>query len=226
MADYFTQFSFVIPATPEQGNWFTRVHALVTELIGHAEDGEARKNIEGPQDIVSAALGQVEKRDGDPCLHVVHDDKEGTLWVSAEDSGDVDYTADLVQAFLKRFDLDLVVGFQWANTCSKPQLNAFGGGAVVISRRNANWFDTATFVETAVKVETERLRLKLDDELEGTDLDDDVDDIAGRLAADAHNNDIGGHLDFLLEHGWNPSERLLREEAAAPALPEHAVSRT
>ncbi len=211
MADYFTQFSFVIPVTPEQGDWVAQVHALATELIGHAEDGEARENIEGPQDMVSAALGLAEKRDGDPCLQVVHDDKEGTVWVGSEDPGDVDYTAELVQAFLKRFDLDLVVSFEWANTCSKPRLDAFGGGAVVISRRNADWFSTSTFAATAVKAEAERLRLKPDDELEGINLDDFVHDIASTLAADANNDGIGAQLDFLLEHGWNPPEHLLRE---------------
>lgn len=211
MADYFTQFSFVIPVTPEQGDWVAQVHALATELIGHAEDGEARENIEGPQDMVLAALGLAEKRDGDPCLQVVHDDKEGTVWVGSEDSGDVDYTADLAQAFLRHFDLDLVVSFEWANTCSRPRLDAFGGGAVVISRRNADWFNTGTFVETAVKAETERLRLKPDDELEDIDLDDVVHDIASSFAADANNDGIGAQLDFLLEHGWNPPEHLLRE---------------
>jgi hypothetical protein len=211
MADYFTQFSFVIPVTPEQGNWFTQVHALAAELIGHTEDGEARENIEGPQDVVLAALGLAEKRDGDPCLQVVYDDKEGTVWVGSEDSGDVDYTADLVQAFLRRFNLDRVISFQWANTCSKPRLDAFGGGAVVISRRNADWLNTGTFMETAVKIETERLRLKPDDELEDTDLDDVVHDIASSFAADANNDGIGAQLDFLLEHGWNAPEHLLRE---------------
>jgi hypothetical protein len=211
MADYFTQFSFVIPVTPEQGNWFAKVHALATELIGHAEDGEARENIEGPRDVVLAALGLGEKCDGLPCMQVTHDEKEGTVWVRSEDSGDVDYTADLVQAFLRRFDLDRVISFQWANTCSKPRLDAFGGGAVVISRRNADWFYTSTFVETAAKIETERLRLKPDDELEDTDLDDVVHDIASSFAADANNDGIGAQLDFLLEHGWNPPEHLLRE---------------
>ena len=211
MADYFTKFSFAIPVTPEQGDWVAQVHALATELIGHAEDGEARENIEGPQDMVLAALGLAEKRDGDPCLQVVHDAKEGTVWVGSEDSGDVDYTADLVQALLKRFNLDLVVSFEWANTCSKPRLGAFGGGAVVISRRNADWFNNGTFVETAVKAETERLRLKPDGELEDIDLDDVVHDIASSFAADVNNDGIGAQLDFLLEHGWNPPEHLLRE---------------
>jgi hypothetical protein len=211
MADYFTKFSFVIPVTPEQGNWFAKVHALATELIGHAEDGEVRDNIEGPPDTVSAALVLAEKHDALPCLQVTHDEKENTVWVRSEDSGNVDYTADLVQAFLRRFDLDRVISFQWANTCDRLRLDAFGGGALVISRRNADWLNTGTFVETAVKIETERLRLKPDDELEDTDLDDVVHDIASSFAADANNDGIGAQLDFLLEHGWNPPEHLLRE---------------
>jgi hypothetical protein len=46
MADYFTQFSFVIPVTPEQGNWLAQVHRLAAELIGDAEDGAARDDID------------------------------------------------------------------------------------------------------------------------------------------------------------------------------------
>jgi hypothetical protein len=126
----------------------------------------------------------------------------------------VGYTVDLVQAFLKRFELDLVVSFQWANTCSRPRPNAFGGGAVVISRRNAMWFNTRTLLEHAVKIETERLKLRPDDKLEDTDLDDVVHDIASSLASDANNGGIGAQLDFLFEHGWNPPEHLLREARA------------
>ncbi len=214
MAEYFTKFSVVIPVTPEQGDWFAQVHGIATELIGHAEDGAAREGIEGPQDVVLAALAMAEKRDGVPCIEITHDENEETAWVRSEDSGDVDYTVDLVQAFLKRFELDLVVSFQWANTCSRPRPNAFGGGAVVISRRDAIWFNTGTLLEHAAKIETERLKLKPDDKLEDTDLDDVVHDIASSLASDANNGGIGAQLDFLFEHGWNPPEHLLRRPRA------------
>ena len=214
MADYFTKFSFVITVTPEQGNWFAQVHRLATELIGHAEDGAAQEGIEGPQDVVLAALDLAEKRDGVPCIEVTHDENEGTVWVRSEDSGDVDYTVDLVQVLLKRFELDLVIGFQWANTCSRPRVDAFGGGAVVISRRNVIWFDTGALLEQTVKTETARLKLKPDVELEDTDLDDVVHDIASSLASDANNGGTGTQLDFLFEHGWNPPEHLLRRPRA------------
>ena len=159
-----------------------------------------------------AACGLAERRDGYPCIEVVHDEKHGTVWVGSEDSGDVDYTADLTQAFLRRFALDLVVSFQWANTCSKPLVDEFGGGAVVISRRNADWFSTATFIETAAKIESERLKLKADDEVD-IDLDDVVHDVASIIASDANNDGLGAQLDFLFAHGWNPPEQLLRPTA-------------
>ena len=211
MADYFTKFSFAVPVTPEQGEWFAQEHELAEALIGRAEDGETREHIEGPRDVVSAALGLAGEHEGFPCIQVTRDDKRGTVWVRAEETGNVAYAADLAQAFLKRFDLDLVVSFQWANTCSKPRPDAFGGGAVVISRRNAVWFDTGTLLEKAAQAETGRLKLKPDEELEDAGLDEDVHDIASSLAADANNNGIGSQLDFLFEHGWNPPARLLRE---------------
>jgi hypothetical protein len=34
------------------------------------------------------------------------------------------------------------------------------------------------------------------------------------VAPDAKNGGIGTQLDFLLEHGWNPPEHLLREARA------------
>ena len=209
MAEYFTKFSCVIAVTPEQGDWLIQVHALATALIGHAEDGAARDGIEGPQDRVLAAMDLAEKRDGVPCIEVTYDAEGGTVWVRSEESGDVEYAAELTQAFLRRFDLDRIVAFEWANTCSKPRLDGFGGGAVVISRRGTNWFSTASFVATAAKTEAERLRLKPDEEL--PDLDDVVHDFASSLASDANNGSIGAQLDFLFEHGWNPPEHLLRE---------------
>ena len=211
MADHFTQFSFVIQVTPEQGGWLTQMHGLATTLIDRAEDGGAGEKLEGPEDVVSAALRLAEGRDCCPDIEVVHEAAETGSRFGSEISGDVDYTADLVQAFLRRFDLDVVVAFEWSYSCSKPQVGAFGGGAVVISRRNVDWFNTATLVETAVRLETERLTIKPDGELEGTDLDDAVHDIASSLATDANNDGIGAQLDFLLEHGWSPPAHMLRE---------------
>ena len=91
-------------------------------------------------------------------------------------------------------------------------MDDFGGGAVVISRRNADWFSTATFIETAAKIESERLKLKADNEVD-IDLNDVVHDVASIIASDANNDGLGPQLDFLFAHRSNPPEQLLRPTA-------------
>lgn len=161
MVAYFTKFSFIVPVTTEQGAWFTQVHELARELIAHAEDGERREGIEAPLEVMAAALEFAEERDGLPGIQVTHDTGAGSVWVCAEECGDVEYTASLVQALLRHFELDLVVGFEWADTCSRLRLDGFGGGTVAVSRRSAVWFSTGALLEKAVKAETERLKIQI-----------------------------------------------------------------
>lgn len=211
MVAYFTKFSFIVPVTTEQGAWFTQVHELARELIAHAEDGERREGIEAPLEVMAAALEFAEERDGLPGIQVTHDTGAGSVWVCAEECGDVEYTASLVQALLRHFELDLVVGFEWADTCSRLRLDGFGGGTVAVSRRSAVWFSTGALLEKAVKAETERLKLKSGKALQDVDLDGAVVAIASALAADVNSRDAEAQLDFLHEHGWKPPAHLLRE---------------
>jgi hypothetical protein len=50
-----------------------------------------------------------------------------------------------VQRCAQAFGLTGRWGFQWANTCSRPRVNAFGGGAHVLdlpTRETVSWTDT------------------------------------------------------------------------------------
>ena len=162
-------------------------------------------------DVMAAALEFAEERDGLPGIQVTHNTGAGSVWVCAEECGDVEYTASLVQALLRRFELDLVVGFEWANTCSRPRLDGFGGGAVAVSRRSAVWFSTDALLEKAVRAETERLKLKSGDGLHDVDLDSAVMAIASALAADVNSRDAEAQLDFPNKHGWKSPTPLLRK---------------
>lgn len=48
-------------------------------------------------------------------------------------SGGVDYAADVVQRFMKKFKIKGERTFSWANTCDKPHADSQGGGALTIS---------------------------------------------------------------------------------------------
>jgi len=68
------------------------------------------------------------------------------IWFVAEESFNPDDLAKLIHELLCEFSLP-PCGFEWANTCSKPQLGAFGGGAVWITKEGFEWLSTNNWLE-------------------------------------------------------------------------------
>lgn len=62
----------------------------------------------------------------------VDETSPGTLWIYSDHSGDVECVIRFVRACGRAFGLTGRWGFQYAQTCSRPILNSFGGGAHVI----------------------------------------------------------------------------------------------
>lgn len=69
-------------------------------------------------------------------------DKPVNLWLHSDESGNVESVASFVQAFLKKFRPNDKWGMEWSNDCSRPRLDAFGGGAVVVYAKNVSWLTT------------------------------------------------------------------------------------
>ena len=61
-------------------------------------------------------------------------DGQAVFSVWAEEHGSVDLTASIIVTGLQLADDDTVVTFEYANTCSKPEPDAFGGGACAVSK--------------------------------------------------------------------------------------------
>ena len=67
------------------------------------------------------------------------------LWIRDEVTGDLQQVILFVQRCAGAFGLSGRWGLQWANTCSRPRVNAFGGGAHVrdlATRETVSWTDT------------------------------------------------------------------------------------
>lgn len=76
-------------------------------------------------------------------------DRDG-WWIYSEDGG-MSYNAGVViRAFLAKFRPKEIVMFQWADTCSKPAIDQFGGGVVVVTAKEV-------FIETSYRA-GERLK--------------------------------------------------------------------
>ena len=75
------------------------------------------------------------------------------LWLRDDVSGDPERLIQFVKLCAAEFGLKGRWGFQYANTCSRPRLNAFGGGAHVLdlgTDETLGWIDTDGWLAAAV----------------------------------------------------------------------------
>lgn len=54
------------------------------------------------------------------------------LWMRDDITGDPQQVIDFVRLCARTLDLSGRWGFQWSTTCTRPRVNAFGGGAHVL----------------------------------------------------------------------------------------------
>ena len=129
MADNYLQFSFAVQLNNEdEREW------LETILCGENADGEV------PEEFHEAFPDFSEWGSLDFDWEI---DGENQLWIHTDDGmGNPSMVADLLQYYLKKFDPKAHVSFEFAETCSKPKLDEFGGGAVVISMDEMWWMST------------------------------------------------------------------------------------
>lgn len=110
MADYFTQFSCVLDLGMEDNA--ARALALYDQLAAELEESD---------DTQIGFLASITPEGGG-----------AQLWICADESGDPDHVARFVCRCAEAFQLTGRWGFQWAHSCSKPRLDGFGGGALLI----------------------------------------------------------------------------------------------
>ncbi len=107
MADYFTNFSCLLDVgTPENAARALEIYTLLSE-----EDGAEEPFSEG-------------------FLLSIQPEQGGTqLWMRDDVTGDPERVIQFVKRCAYELNLRGRWGFQYANTCSKPRLDGFGGGA-------------------------------------------------------------------------------------------------
>ena len=139
MADYFTNFSLIVPLPSE---------AAVEYAIDLAEQAARARLGDGIPDDFPASLRDViedwqfETDTSDPSngcgvwLHSVY--------------GGVDAVCAFIQHLLQRFASGDCVQMEWSNDCSKPRVDAFGGGAAIITARKIKSMSTGEWLHRQV----------------------------------------------------------------------------
>jgi len=136
MADYFTEFSLVMDVSESEKRWIDRFLDLSKTLI----------------DESSYETIAVKYRDS-------RSDADLEAWFHSfgYQNSSLNALCELLRRFLIKFDRDDVVILEWANTCSKPRTDAFGGGAAVISRLGIDFINTTVWAEKASRQIENRL---------------------------------------------------------------------
>jgi hypothetical protein len=139
MADYYLQFSEVVANLTEQEEKWLRQQLQLVAVRGEQEteiddlDHKAAEHADwtGPRFLRDSD-------DFDPACdtvgfqHAFHDDHDTPngwgrhLWVYADDSGNPEHVAWLVQKFLRQFRPQECWSLSYATTCSKPRAGEFG----------------------------------------------------------------------------------------------------
>lgn len=143
MANNYLQFSFKVPMSEEAGRWCQSRLDCLGELAYGTEDAEDAALIE---EVRGWELGKV-LLDEQTSLGFSSEYEDGALYLWAEESGDVEHAALFVLEYLRKWEPTGIVGFEYSVSCSKPRVDEFGGGAVVITKNSYVVRSTASLLD-------------------------------------------------------------------------------
>ena len=120
MADYFTNFSIIMPLPDEAAQKYA---LQLEQTMSNAAQGD-----ELPDDIPEFLRAEAE------CwlFETEPADRGFGLWLHSQHGG-IDAVCAFIQHLLQKFDPAGRVPFEWSHDCSKPRVDAFGGGAAIIT---------------------------------------------------------------------------------------------
>ena len=108
--------------------------------------------IERAREIVAREIAKLE--DDDECGYcgtLAEVESEG-VWFHVEESGNTDHVEAIARALLEELEMDEPFVCSWAYTCSKPRIDEFGGGAMVVRRGHETiWVDAMDSARNADK---------------------------------------------------------------------------
>jgi hypothetical protein len=131
MADYYTKFSVILPLPNKEA----QTYAL--ELASKAQAQDPSDCPKSFHDVIE--LWHFETvADRTP--------ESWGIWMNSENGG-IDAVCVFIQHLLQKFDPDGRVTFEWSNDCSKPRVDAYGGGAAIITAKEIKSTNTSEWLQ-------------------------------------------------------------------------------
>jgi len=136
MADYFTNFSLQLRLPDEAA----QTYALELHRQGVC--------LWQGDDVPADYPAELREHHEDWCFEVEADvvEKQPGLWLHSENGG-IDAVCAFLQHLLQKFDPSGRVTFQWSNDCSKPRVDAYGGGAAIVTAKKIKTMSTNQWLQ-------------------------------------------------------------------------------
>lgn len=135
MANYYTKFSVVLKLPNEAAQAYAL--DLAHQASQTKQGGERPANF--PPELADSIEDWNFETDADSPA-------EGHgIWLHSEEGG-VDALCALLQHLLRKFDPQGRVAFEWSHDCSKPRVDAYGGGAAVITAQEIRTLNTSQWL--------------------------------------------------------------------------------
>lgn len=135
MADYFTRFSLVV-RLPSQA---AQQYAVELAAQAKAVQDEAKLPHQFPASLANVV------EDWQFNTEIENPPGLCAVWLHSENGG-LDAVCAFIQHLLEKFDPQGRVTFEWSHDCSKPRVDAYGGGAAIITARKIKTISTGQWL--------------------------------------------------------------------------------
>jgi hypothetical protein len=140
MADYFTNFSMILPLPSEAAQTYA---ADLAEQAFYIQTGDEPM----PNDFPLSLRDVVEDWRFET---VPNNPADGGVCGCTRSGGGIDAVCAFIEHLLARFDPAGHATLEWSNDCSKPRVDAFGGGAALITARKVKTLNTGEWLHRQV----------------------------------------------------------------------------
>ena len=135
MSNYFTNFSLLVPLPDAAALTYALNLAQQASRLNQGDEAEP------------SFPAELQASTEDWCFEVEGDvlNNQSRLWLQS-DSGGIDAVCAFIQHLLQKFALPDVVTFEWSHDCSKPRIDAYGGGAAIITAQEIKSMSTGQWL--------------------------------------------------------------------------------
>lgn len=156
MANYYTEFSFLLPLKSESNTQEAMV--ILKAYDDYIDHHNAALLADLPDDVARYIQTLAEDQD---YLGCVYENQGQAIWFYTSDGigPNMDILPEFIAFLLTRYDLDTIIHITMSSGCDKPVLEAFGGTQLLISRKQVDWANDASWYAQSMESMQKILRV-------------------------------------------------------------------